>query len=250
MELLKFSEGKNNGKLRKLEDAINKKVYVLNLLAGHTCFGALDCLAKAVEQNGTVKIENGPEQKFRCYAASLSVAFPAVYRSQKYNTDLVRSKKTRKQYFELLDASLPKDAEVVRIHSSGDMISQNYFDAWIDLANKYPKIIFYAYTKSLPLWVKRLGQIPKNLILTASWGGKYDKLITKYKLRSARVIFSEEEAKKLKLDIDINDFSAYNPKKRNKDFALLIHGIQSPHTAAATALKLLNKKKKASSKKV
>lgn len=244
MDLLRFSEGKNNGKLRKLEEKINKKVYVLNLLAGHTCFGALDCLAKAVEKDGSIKIENGKDQKFRCYAASLSVAFPNVYKNQKYNTDLIRSKKSRKQFFELLDASLPKDAEVIRIHSSGDMISQNYFDAWIDLANKYPKIIFYAYTKSLPLWVKRLGQIPKNLILTASWGGKFDNLITKYKLRSARVVFSEAEAKKMKLDIDYNDFSAYNPKKRNKDFGLMIHGIQSPHTEASTALKLLNKQKK------
>lgn len=244
MPTLKFSLGVNNGKLKKLEEKIGKKVYVFNLLAGHTCIFAHECLAKAVEVDDTIKIWNGPNQAFRCYAASISIAFPTVYRSQKYNTDLVRSTKGRKQLFNLLESSLPKDAEVVRIHSSGDFYSLNYFDAWLDLARSHPKIIFYAYTKALPFWVKRLNEIPKNMILTASWGGTKDELISKYSLRSARVIYSEEEAKKLKLDIDHNDFSAYNPKKRNKDFLLLIHGIQSKNTKASAALKEINRKKK------
>lgn len=244
MELLKFSEGKNNGKLKKLEEKINKKVYVLNLLAGHTCLFADKCLAKAVEVDGTVKIWNGEKQEYRCYAASISIAFPTVYRSQKYNTDLIRNTRGRKKLFELLDASLPKDAQVVRIHSSGDFLSLAYFDAWLDLARKYPKITFYAYTKSLPFWVKRLNEIPKNMILTASWGGKADKLIDKHSLRSARVVYSEQEAKDLKLDIDHNDFSAYNPKKRDRNFSLLIHGIQSPLTKGGTAMRQLNKLKK------
>lgn len=241
---LTFSLGKNNGKLRKLEEKINKKVYVFNLLAGHTCVGAKNCLAKAVEKDGTIKIENGKDQEFRCYAASISVAFPTVYRSQKNNTELVRSKKTKTELIKLLDESLPKDAQVIRIHSSGDFYSLAYFDAWLDLARKYPKITFYAYTKSLPFWVKRLGQIPKNLILTASYGGKFDSLIDEYQLRSARVVYSEQEAKSLKLDIDHNDFSAYNPRKANKSFSLLIHGIQSPLTKGGTAMRQLNKLKK------
>jgi hypothetical protein len=244
MDLLSFSLGRNNGKLRKLEEKINKKIYVLNLLAGHTCIAADKCLAKAVEVDDTVKIWNGPNQEFRCYAASISVAFPTVYISQRRNTEILRSKKTKKEIFALLDASLPKDAEVVRIHSSGDFYSLVYFDAWLDIARKHSKIIFYAYTKSLSFWVRRINDIPKNMILTASWGGKLDNLIDKHSLRSARVIYSEQEAKDLKLDIDYNDFSAYNPKKRNKSFGLMIHGIQSPSTLGGTAMRQLNRLKK------
>ena len=41
-----------------------------------------------------------------------------------------------------------KKLKTVRIHESGDFYSQKYLDKWLVIANKFPKIIFYAYTKS------------------------------------------------------------------------------------------------------
>lgn len=42
--------------------------------------------------------------------------------------------------------------KVVRIHASGDFISQEYVEAWAEIARDFPEINFYAYTKSLDRW--------------------------------------------------------------------------------------------------
>jgi hypothetical protein len=83
--------------------------------------------------------------------------------------------------------------------------------------------LFYAYTKALPFWVKRLGTIPPNFKLTASYGGTHDWMIPAYGLKSCRVVESIEEAQRLGLELDHDDSHAYSDKG---DFALLIHGTQ------------------------
>jgi hypothetical protein len=51
-------------------------------------------------------------------------------------------------------------------------------------------------------------------------------------LRSARVVFSEDAAKKWELEIDHDDSHAM---KHGNDFALLIHGTQPAGTEASKA---------------
>lgn len=187
---------------------------------------------------------DGPEQKFRCFSASLELAFPTVYSQRKYNTDLIKKCKTKKEMVDLFEASLPKDAQLIRWHIGGDYLSQKYFDACLEVARNHPKILFYSYTKSLPFWVKRKDQIPKNFSLVASVGGRWDHLIESAKLRYAKVVFSQEEADKLKLEVDWDDSHAALPKYRNKSFGLMLHNSQPKGSEAAAALKLLNKKKK------
>lgn len=237
--LLKFSPA--NSKLKKLEEKINKKVYSFSTLSGHNCPFADKCLSKAVPDiNGIPKIQDGPNTEYRCFSASNEVTFPAVYKARKYNTDLVRAKKTIKELFELINSSIPKDAEVIRIHVAGDFYSQTYFDAWLKVCELNPTIDFYAYTKSIPFLISRLGNIPNNLNLTVSRGGKRDDLIDKHKLIEARVVFSEDEAKKLGFKIDKDDFLAYNSKDR-KSFALLLHGVMPKNSEAAKAISLMKK---------
>ena len=65
--------------------------------------------------------------------------------------------------------------------------------------------------------------MPPNLILTASWGGKYDHLIKRHKMRSCRVVLSPDEAAALELKIDHDDTLA---SSRGPDFCVLIHGPQ------------------------
>lgn len=235
--MLKFSPA--NAKLIELEKKTGKKVYSFSTLAGVNCPYANECLSKVVIDNGKRKIEDGPNTKFRCFSASNEVLFPAVYNSRKYNMDLVRSKKTVKELVELINSSIPKDAEIIRIHISGDFYSQVYFDAWIKVCELNPKINFYAYTKSLPFWIKRLGNIPDNLVLTASRGGKKDNLIDEYKLVEARVVYSKAEAKKLKLKIDHSDELAYQKGKKRKSFGLLIHGSQPSGSDSSKAISKL-----------
>jgi len=75
-----------------------------------------------------------------------------------------------------------------------------------------------------------------NVVPTASWGGSEDHLIAEHDLRSARVVFSQDEARALGLDIDHDDSHAM---AHGDDFALLLHGSQPPDTAAARAAKEL-----------
>jgi hypothetical protein len=129
----------------------------------------------------------------------------------------------------------------VRLHVSGDFFSQMYFDAWMIVAKTFSKRIFYGYTKSLLYWIKRRFEIPRNMILVASRGGKWDHLIEKYRLRYAVVVYSEAEAEKLGLRIDHDDSCVYN---YNKNFALLIHGTQPAGSKASrswTELKKIGK---------
>jgi hypothetical protein len=75
----------------------------------------------------------------------------------------------------------------------------------------------WAYTKSLQYWVNRIDDIPSNLILTASYGGRQDELIEKYNLKNVAVYASPDLVPKER-PVDNNDDWARKP---NVNFALL-----------------------------
>lgn len=220
---LKFAKG--NAKL-------SKTIYTFSIPAGRTCPGALDCKSYVVLKDEKRTIKDGPHTKFRCFAASQEVLYTNTYNARQHNIAELRAAKSMTAKARLITESLPKRAEYVRIHVSGDFFSQQYFDAWCYVALNNPHIKFYAYTKSLNYWVKRINAIPDNLILTASFGGRYDHLIHEYNLRSAKVVFSVEEANYLGLEIDHDDSLAMN---HGDNFALLLHGTQPSNTEASKA---------------
>lgn len=222
--MLKFSKG--NAKL----DGNKKVIYTFSLPAGWTCPGALDCKSKVVVKDDKRRIKDGKDTKFRCFAASQEVLYTNTYKQRQFNIAALRSARSTPAKFRLISHSLPKKAEYVRIHVSGDFFSKGYFAAWILVAAAHPNVIFYAYTKSLNYWVDRINDIPSNLILTASYGGRYDSLIDLHGLRSAKVFFSEEAADNAGLVIDHDDSLAM---ARGSSFALLLHGTQPKGTEAA-----------------
>lgn len=230
MTLLKF--GRGNAKL-------GKDTFTFSIPAGYTCPFAKDCLSKADKRTG--KVKDGPDTLFRCFAASQEVIYPNVRESRWNNFEMLK-----KAYadagtvgmFNLIWESLPKKAKKVRIHVSGDFFSQAYFDAWVMVAKQKLDVLFYAYTKALPYWTKYNGVIPKNLILTASYGGTHDDLIDRHKLRYSKVVYSVDEAKQLGLQIDHDDSHA---SQYGDSFALLIHGVQPKGSKASVALHTLKK---------
>lgn len=222
MTLLKF--GKGNAKL-------GKQISTFSLPAGWTCPGAAQCLARANRETG--KIQDGQAQQFRCFAASAEAAYTNVRESRWHNFDLLKGK-TSQEMQSLILASLPSDASIVRIHVSGDFFSEAYFNAWIGAAKARPEVKFYAYTKSIHFWLRLQGEIPANLILTASEGGKFDAQIDGFK--RAKVVFSEDQAAALGLAIDHDDSHAYDG---SESFALLLHGTQAKGTESAKALSAL-----------
>jgi hypothetical protein len=226
--LLKF--GKGNAKL-------SKDIYTFSLPAGHSCPFAFECKASADRSTG--KIKDGKNQVFRCFAASQEALYTNTRNARWYNYDLLKGLKTVSKMTDLIVDSLPPKATTVRVHVSGDFFSQAYFDAWMAVARIYPKKKFYAYTKSIPYWLERKDTIPKNFNLTSSKGGRTDELIDLNKLKYAEVVFTEEDAKELKLELDHDDSHAYNGKK---SFGLLIHGSQRKGSSASVALSNLKKK--------
>jgi len=220
---LTFSKG--NAKLK------HAGLYTMSLVAGHSCPFARDCLSKV--NLTTKKIEDGKHTQFRCFSASTEALFPNVFKSRLDNFNLLKEAKTAEAMYNLIHESIPAAAKIVRIHVSGDFFSQNYFDAWMQIALTYPSITFYAYTKALPFWVNRLLILPDNFILTASRGGTKDELIDKHGLRSAEVVFhpEEDEAKGLEIDHDDSHAMSHGPS-----FALLLHGVQPAKSKASKAL--------------
>jgi len=222
--LLNFQHG--NAKLKR-------DTAILSLPAGHTCPFAKDCRSSTDKATG--QISDGPHTKFRCYATTAEAMFPNIRASRWANLELIKQAKTAIGIAALIEKSLAgkKKIKLVRFHQSGDFFSQTYFDAWLMVAQCHPELIFYGYTKALLFWVKRLHSIPANFKLVASRGGTHDYLIEMFALRSARVVYSEREAKrKWKLEIDHDDSHVW---KYDKDFAIVIHGTQPAGTKASKA---------------
>jgi hypothetical protein len=237
MGQLRFSPA--NDKIKKLQKKTGKRAYSLDLLAGHTCPFAKDCKSTVTEtKTGKRKITDGPDCEFRCYAASGEIRLPEVYALHKANTRLLKSRRSIAGIVSLFLASLPKNAEIIRLHASGDIFSEKYFLALIEIAKAKPNIVFYGYTKAIPFLAKYRDVIPANLKLVASFGGTHDHLIRD--MISVTVVYSRYEARKRRLAVDQDDSHAY---RCDKNFAILIHGVQPANSKAMRAVQRIKMQK-------
>jgi len=248
--MLKYSE--QNAKTKNLRNVpalaryleSRKKIYSLDLLSGIACPGAKDCKSMAVVgMDGRKTIKDGPYTQFRCFSASQEVLLPSIYNLRKSNLDQLQACGNDTLAMGcLLEEALPRNAGIVRIHVGGDMFSLAYLRAWHVMAAAYPKILFYFYTKSLHFLrilcneglCKDLnkGIIRDNFLVTASYGGVFDRLIPELGIRTAKVVYDENGV----LPIDHDDSHAATS---GGDFALLIHGTQPKGSVSAKALSLL-----------
>ena len=193
-----------NGKFVRKTGYYTGVVYEWNLPTGTTCPFALECKVTVDRHTGKFDVYKG---QYRCYAASAE-RFPGVREHRWKNFEYVKSGGV---------PAIPSKCKSIRIHSSGDFFNQAYFDMWVDLAKNNPDVEMWAYTKSIGYWVKRLGEIPDNLVLTASYGGRQDELIEKHGLKNVKVYASMDEVPSDR-PVDNNDDWARVP---NVNFALL-----------------------------
>lgn len=218
-----------------------RKVYSFDLLSGWSCPFADQCMSRAIiGDDGKRKIKDGKNTQFRCFSASQEVQYTNVYNLRNDNFQELRHMSEDDMY-NAINQSLPSDAGIVRIHVAGDFFNRFYMLAWIRVALMNPNVLFYAYTKSLRYWLELQDSMPINLVLTASRGGREDYLIDQHNLREAVVVFSEQQAAELGLEIDHDDSHAARPSLRNQSFALLIHGTQPKDSEASKALQVLKK---------
>ncbi len=84
---------------------------------------------------------------------------------------------------------MDRGGAAVRIHDSGDFYSDEYLEAWLEVAERVPHVLFYAYTKEVSR-VKRQAELrpfPPNFRVIFSLGGVEDHLLDKDEDRHAEV---------------------------------------------------------------
>ena len=132
MDYLKFSVG--NAK-------INQFIAIFDIVAGVCCPFAKDCLSKADRFTG--KITDGKDTKFRCFSASTECLRTRVRALRWYNYLLLKNVDNIQELIQnSIDNTAVKNASKFRIHTSGDFFSQEYFNAWLEIAKNSPKIVF------------------------------------------------------------------------------------------------------------
>lgn len=193
-----------SGKFIKNKKYYTGDVYEWNLPTGTTCPFADICKVTVDRVTGKFDIKKG---YFRCYAAS-SERFPAVREHRWKNYEYVKNGGV---------PTLPNDCKNVRIHASGDFYSEAYFLMWCEIAKQNQDVNFWAFTKSINYWLNNINVVPKNLILTASYGGVFDGKIIENNLKSAKV-YSGLSSVPSGMPIDTNDDMA---RVKNISFALL-----------------------------
>lgn len=100
-----------------------------------------------------------------------------------------------KFHVEKLVKKHPKGTIMVRIHDSGDFYSEEYYQAWKNIAAMFldnERIQFYAYTKMVVMG-KNDTTRPKNFNLIYSYDGSEDKHINTAKDRHSKVFESVEQ---------------------------------------------------------
>lgn len=226
MKLLKFSKGRFNSKLNNLQVVLGQKIYSFNLLPGDTCKQASLCKCRVIKTPHGLQLKQYGQ--IRCYACSMCVRLPNLYKQCEYNLRLLRKslKGGIRCCEKLIYQSIPRDADIIRWHVAGDFFQWKYFIAFVRTVQKFPHVCFYLHTKAIRWLVKYLslyGRLPPNLNVSCSYGGKDDHLIPQTGLKFSKIVKDEAEAKKLGLPIDRNDSIA---SIGTKSFCLLLHGTQ------------------------
>jgi len=208
------------------------EIFGFSLPAGHTCPAARECLSRADRATG--KLTDGPECRFRCFAASLEAMYPSVRDMVWRNLAALQDAGTNDAYAmaSLIARSMPKNAKIVRVHVSGDFFNAAYLRAWLLVADLFPGVIFYAYTKNFQALHPFVtsGQVPPNMRIMYSHGGRDDAMAAMFGYPTAYVVYTPAEAAARDLPIDHKDSLAILAKH---DFALLIHGPQPKGSDAA-----------------
>jgi len=248
-DLLSFSRGND-----KLPD-----VLIFSLRSGHDCPFAHICHTRVYpdrpsgEKIRHIAVEKGIPGAVGCYSAALELRFPQTFDAHKRNRDLLdaaaqtgfSSFTSVTMMVELIDESLkhadPKNKfEKVRVHVSGDFFSYEYMWAWLRVAERHPNRTFYAYTKSLPFWLRHQyeNHIPSNWFFTASAGGTADHLIDIYPdvfKRVSHIVIDPSDPTQNKYPMEHGEDEMCF--KESGHFGLTLHGGQPAGPLAKQARK-------------
>lgn len=152
-----------------------------NLPSGqaHICVAADVC--RWYTDRDTGRMTAGPNAQFKCYAAKVESYAPSARRMFWKNYDTLVQEGVNNEPFmtQLLVDMLNENPQVkiLRIHAGGEFFSKAYFKSWVSVAQQFPDIRFFGYSKVLTYV---MSERPTNFGLHYSHGGKMDKLWEQY----------------------------------------------------------------------
>lgn len=195
-------DGMSNQKLAKTIKVNRAHIVTFSLPAVITCHGADKCLKAGYCHAGNYNFKSNKDKQASNYIISQSAQF----------VDMVCRELADKWTF----------TQYVRIHPTGDFYSMDYLKKWVTIAIRNPSITFYAYTKSIDLFkaYKVIGELPANMIITYSYGSKFDDMINPNVDYHAIVIAPNDDIPAGYVDGSTDDLMMC---KGNKKIALRYH---------------------------
>lgn len=195
-----------NTKLKSTSKEMNKRVFNFGITAYKSMSGKLICpFAK-----DCVKF---------CYAQKGAYSWSNVKPAFEKRYELTKTD----NFIDLMNSEIKrKKVDFLRIHDSGDFYSKAYIQKWFTIANDNPNVKFYAYTKSFILFQGL--NIPDNLDIIFSEGGKHDKLINTKVDRHARIFDNKNDLiKNGYIDASKNDLMATKFFNKSNKVGLIFH---------------------------
>ncbi len=218
---------KANKKLYRLAQHLGftrDNVRQFDLPSGITCPSAYQC--KLMSHRITGKLTRFESTIWDCYAAKNETQYSNVRALVNMNLCHMKdhSETVETLTKELLNA-FPAVTRIMRLHSKGDIYTQQYFDALCNVADMLPQVSIFGYTKVLDY---ALATKPVNFHLQYSHGGKDDQQSAQYDVPTCYVVKDYEEAQQLGVDVICDtperDWVDYDYiVNRHESFALLLH---------------------------
>ena len=148
---------KEKGFLKNYNSKLGKYIFSFDLLAIVSCPDSDSCFKE-------------------CYANKGTFLFPSTKKSNTYNFAIALHDL---EYLEseLIKEIIKKKIKSIRIHSSGDFYSREYFEMWINIANHFPSINIFTYSKA-PQIDRSI--LPKNLNIINSFVKVEDKEVLNF----------------------------------------------------------------------
>lgn len=209
---------------KKIKDSNSENYIVVNF--GIPAYQADDGF-KTCPMAGTCKIG--------CYAQQGAYVWSNVKPAYEYR--LQQTKLPENEFIEVFSKELKswnnkamKQGKqlVVRIHDSGDFYSLDYALKWFKVMELFDDVIFYAYTKMIPMFklFQKRNPVPSNFRLIYSFGGLADDKIDVNKDFHSQVFSSLDELQAYGYsDCTKNDLVA--GLGDNHKIGLVYHGAKS-----------------------
>lgn len=193
----------------------------------------------AIVRNGEIKVmktcpDAGVCADF-CYACQGGYVFRAAKISHTRNLQAYFNDPTGLALAITEEIRSKKKLKAFRVHDSGDFFNVSYARWWFQIMKNLPDVRFYCYTKMVSMFKTTLkDEIPENLTIVYSYGGKQDHLIDPKRDRHSKVFRSHTEMIKAGYsDTTENDLHAADPTKRK--IGLVYHGVMSVDNAMKAA---------------